>query len=123
MFFRSAFAKNTKKLFKTANTVWLSLLILVFFTSQIWVNLMSRFMSEKVINNIDTHYVDVLKTNNINLSKEDNNKIDLFIEKQIDGINKTIFVYGIISLGFILLVLTIMFSIYKIIRKREEQEE
>lgn len=121
--FRMSPVNKTKKIINITNSIWICLLILILFTSQIWINLNSNFVSQKVVKNIDANYVEVLKSYNINLSNKEYDKIDAFIKNQIQQIDNTIFTHGLLTLGFILIVLTIMFSIYRVIRKKIEQEE
>lgn len=123
LIFRISPVNNTKKVINITNSIWIFLLLLVMFTSQIWINLTSKFVSQKVVTNIDSNYVDVLRSYNINLSKEELYNIDSFLKNQINQIDNTIFTHGIQTLCFILIVLTIMFSIYKVVRKKREQEE
>ncbi len=120
--FRLSPVNKTRRVINVTNSIWIFILLLILFTSQIWINLNSKFVSQKVINNIDANYVEVLKSYEINLSNKEYNKIDVFLKNQIQQIDDTIFTHGLLTLGFILIVLTIMFS-YKIIRKKIEQEE
>ena len=103
IFFRYVFAKNPQKHLNIANVVWISLLILILFTSEIWVNKTSKAVSKDIAANISEYYK--IQTKDRDDTKINLSGTDSYLNKEISKLDNTISFYGIIQLSIVVFVL------------------
>ena len=121
LFFRHVYAKNPQKHMNVANVVWISMLVLILFTTGIWTNQSSKTISNDIVTNIHKYYYEIMKDSDHKETSLEAAQTDLYLNGQITKLNNTISFYGMVQLGVVILVLVLMFNIYTIVRKREEQ--
>ncbi|MBR1635284.1 MAG: amino acid permease [Lachnospiraceae bacterium] len=119
VYFRYVFEKDTERRFGKSMIVWIGLLFLIFFTSLLWVRQATNDMTERVITNISEYY-------------EEHNPVsdpptiaatERYLEEQMEEANHLLVRNSIIQMGLIVATLAIMFSLYSMIVRREEEAE
>lgn len=114
VFFRKVFTSHLSKELSKSNLIWILLLFLVFFTSQIWINQSTNTVFQEVLKNVKNHYNTMIISNGIPLSNEENLKNNQLIDIQIQSINKVMVLNSFIQLSLVVFTLILIFNIYTV---------
>lgn len=119
LYFRFVFENDREKRFGQSTVVWITLLFLIFFTSLVWVKSATDDMTTRVVGNISHFY----EEQNAGHSEEDIAKAHEFIGDQLLQVDRTLTRNILVQMALNIISLTIMFSIYSIMSRREKQAE
>lgn len=120
LYFHYLFKKDTEWKFANSTVVWIALLFLIFFTTLLWTRKAAHQTTEEVLHRlIDFDNVQFV-SHGIFLEKTEEAEIDYFLQVQLDEVNKAMMVNLMIQMGFIIITLIILFSLYSLIIKRQK---
>ena len=118
-YFRFVFEKDEKKRFGKSTIVWITLLFLIFFTSVMWVKKSTDDMTIETINNISSYYMEKNQGEDPEVLLE----TEIYVQGQITSVDKRLTRNIVIQMILNAISLSIMFSIYSIMSKREKQAQ
>ena len=119
VYFRHVFEKDDERRFGKSMIVWIGLLFLIFFTSLLWVRQATDDMTKMVITNISDYYEEHNPVNDPQTIVD----TERYLAEQMEDANHLLMRNSIIQMGLIVATLAIMFSLYSMIIKREEEAE
>ena len=123
IFYRFLFKRDTERRFGKSIIVWISMVFMLFFISQIWVRETANTITERTENSIEEYYYGELSEDGIEVNDDIRNKIDKFITKELKIFNDEIYVVSIVQMTLILIALVIMINIFYIMQRREREVE
>ena len=118
IYFRFLFDRDREKRFGKSTVVWVSVLLLIFFTSLMWIKKSMDEMTTNVVSNIRNYY-EGLGSNNLAMTLRTEN----FINTQFKYADRTMTVNSVVQMVIIITSLMIMLSLYSIIARREREAE
>ena len=121
--FRIIFQRDKERRFGKSIIVWLVMLLLIFFSSLIW---MRQTMSENfngALKNITQYFTVELENYGLNPQISQRQQEENYIKAQMDNIESSIFANSLVQVAFLVFTLFIMFNVYAIMRNRERSAE
>lgn len=115
LWFRFVFENDKEKKFGKSTIVWLTLLFLVFFTSLVWVKRATDDMTIEVVKNIQGFY----EAQNVGRDIDLIEKTEIYIQNQLRNVDWVLTRNSMIQMALNIISLLIMFSIYRIMSRRE----
>ena len=122
-FLHYIFQRDDKRRFGQSTITWIVLLAMIFVTSTLWLKQATQDITVQVLNNLDAYYVEEVRNQGVNLSGEDRDEASSYIESQLMVVEKALLGHSFLQVILISISLFIMFSIYKLIRRREQKME
>ena len=119
LYFRIVFEKDSQRRFGRSTIVWISLLFLIFFTTQVWVKNATDDMTLEAIGNISAFY----ETRSGEKDPLVVKATEDYIHQQLSDVDRRLLRNSFIQMGLNVISLVIMFSIYSIISRREKKAE
>lgn len=119
VFFLYVFGEDKAKRFGKSTVVWIGLLVLIFFTSLMWIKQATEDMTSTVVENISAFY----EERNSNNGPEIGADTERYLVEQMDTAKRMQTRNSVVQMLLIVASLAIMFSIYHIMSKREKQSE
>ena len=116
LWFRLVFERDADRKYGKSTIVWITLLFLIFFTSLMWVKRATDDMTTEVIGNIKQYY----ESQNAGKDLSTIEKTELYIQEHLINVDWVLTRNSLIQMGLIIVSLVIMFSIYRIMSKREK---
>ena len=123
IFFRRLLNFDDEKRFGKSVVVWIVMLFLIFFGSVMWMRQSNNQSMEAIVHNVSTFYSDELAEQGIAKSKYRQEREGRYLKGQLKDIRTSLLNHSIIQMILIMLSLSIIFNIYSILRRREEQAE
>jgi diguanylate cyclase (GGDEF)-like protein len=123
LFFRHVFGKDSTRRFGKSIVVWIVLLVLILFVSIMWMQQANNRAIEQTQDNISSMYSSEFDAYNIRQSAEEKAEIHDFVEKQMDTLNRTLLVNNLIRIVLIMTAITIIFTVYQLMNKRQREFE
>ena len=119
IYFRFLFDRDTKNRFGKSTVVWVSVLILIFATSLMWIKKTMDEMTLNIVENIRKYYESLGFSGNMAVIRRTEN----FMDSQLRYADRTMTWNSIVQMMIIVLSLIIMLSLYAIIERRERKAE
>ncbi|WP_081748992.1 amino acid permease [Butyrivibrio sp. FCS014] len=119
IYFRFLFDKDTKKRFGKSTVVWVSVLLLIFATSLMWIKKSMDVMTLNLVQGIREYYESLGFSENMSVLR----RTEDFIDAQLRYADKTMFWNSVVQMIIITVSLAIMLSLYSIIARRERKAE
>lgn len=119
IYFRFLFDKDTKKRFGKSTVVWVSVLLLIFATSLMWIKKSMDVMTLNLVQGIREYYESLGFSENMSVLS----RTEDFIDAQLRYADKTMFWNSFVQMIIIIVSLAIMLSLYSIIARRERKAE
>ncbi|MBO6213907.1 MAG: amino acid permease, partial [Lachnospiraceae bacterium] len=123
LYFRFIYIRDEKRRFGTTIIVWIALLFLIYFTTNMWISSANEDMTTDVIANISEHYETRVESDDPEVMEEIEAETDGYLAGQLRRTELMQTRNGIIQLGIIFFSLLIMFSIFSTMSKREKKME
>ena len=123
IFFRYIFKKDNQRRFGKSTVVWIVLLLLIFFTSTIWMTEAARNTSKTVLKNLNAYYTEELTEHDISPSSGEKADSHYYLESQMDFVSSSLTKFNLMQMFLISVAIFIMFSIYNLMMKREKDME
>ena len=121
LYFRHVFGKDETRRFGKSIVVWIVLLILILFTSIMWMQQANDRAIEETKNSISNMYSAELESYNIQQSAEEKADIQGFVESKMDTLNRTLLVNNLIRIFLIMTAIAIIFTVYMLMNKRQRE--
>ncbi len=119
IYFRFLFDRDTKKRFGKSTVVWVSVLLLIFATSLMWIKKSMDVMTLNIVGSIRKYYESLGFSGNMSVLR----RTEDFINSQLRYADRTMTWNSIVQMIIIIVSLTIMLSLYAIIARREQAAE
>ena len=119
VFFLYVFNADRAKRFGKSTVVWIGLLFLIFFTSLMWIKQATKDMTASVAENISAFYEERNPDNDPKTTAE----AERYLSEQMHTANRVQTRNSVVQMLLIVASLAIMFSVYRIMSKREKQSE
>ena len=119
VYFRILFAKDDDKRFGKSTVAWIGLLFLIFFTSLMWVRHSTDDTMRMVVDNVSDYYEEENSLNDPSIIAD----TEKYISEQMSKAQHIQTRNAIIQMCIIIASLSIMFSIYSTMSKRERSME
>ena len=119
VYFRYVFGKDKERRFGKSTVVWIALLFLIFFTSLMWVRQATADLTKEVVGNISEYYEDRNPNNDPAVISD----TERYLSEQMAHAERILTRNSIIQMILIVAGLTIMFSVYNIMTRRERKLE
>lgn len=116
LWFRFVFENDREKKYGNSTIVWLCLLFLIFFTSLVWVKRATDDIMILVVDNIKNYY----EGQNIGKDLDAIERTEIYIQNQLRSVDLSLNRNSMIQMGLNIISLVIMFSIYRIMSRREK---
>ena len=116
LWFRFVFEKDTERRYGKSTVVWVTLLFLIFFTSLMWVKRATDDMTKDVVGNIKDYYESQSTGKDIDTIE----RTEAYIQEQLVNVDHVLTRNSLIQMSLIIIALVIMFSIYRIMSRREK---
>lgn len=117
LFFRHVFGRDQKRRYGKSIIVWIFLIILIMFTSVIWMQQANSNAINTARDNISGKYVDELGE----VSSENPDAIDQYVGDQMSGLNRTLTQNNLIRIVLITAAVAILFTVYTLMSKRQRE--
>jgi signal transduction histidine kinase/CheY-like chemotaxis protein len=118
-FFRVVFKKDHR--FGNSSVVGIALLSLIFFALLMWVRQASFASVKESVNNISEYYMNIVSVQDPQIRENILNGSSTYIGEQLSAVKQALHENSLIQFFSMVLGLSIMFSVYSIIRRREIQ--
>lgn len=119
LWFRYMFKKKNHKLHNPSTLVWGAFLILIIYTSLIWVTQTAAEMEVRTSQNIENYYSEEVISSN----DEDLRDAEEYVQQELESTNRVLRHSSMIQIGFIVAAMLIIFNIYEIMQKRAAEME
>ena len=116
LWFRLVYEKDTDRKYGKSTVVWVTLLFLIFFTSLMWVKRATDDMTTLVIHDIKDYYESQSTGKDLSTIE----RTEAYIQEHLTNVDRVLTRNSLIQMGLIIISLLIMFSIYRIMSKREK---
>ncbi len=116
LWFRLVFERDADRKYGKSTIVWITLLFLIFFTSLMWIKRATDDMTTEVIGNIKQYY----ESQDTGKDLSTIEKTELYIQEHLINVDWVLTRNSLIQMGLIIVSLVIMFSIYRIMSRREK---
>ena len=117
------FRNDVRQRFGRSPVVWTGIVILIFFSSLMWVRLSAQRATAKTVHAIVDYSAQHCAKHHGGANEKLLHAEEGFITDQIDDLDTSRLRYDIIQMGLLTISLVIMFTLYAIQRRREEQLE
>ena len=114
------FKNDTRQRFGRSPIVWTGIVILIFFSSLMWVRLATQRATSRAVDSIVEYSAQHCKMYHGASDAKALHEEEGFIAGKMDVLNDDRLRYDIVQMGFLAFSLVIMFSLYAIQRRREE---
>ena len=121
LFFRRVFGKDDRRRFGKSFVVWVVLLLLIVFTSIMWMQEANSRAITQATENISEKYGDEIDQYNIAGTDEDKAEIKSFVDAQMSALNRTLIFNNYIRILLIATAVTIIFTVYSLMAKRQRE--
>ena len=119
VYFRFVFANDKEKRFGKSVLVWIMLLFVIFFTTLMWVKQATDDITEDLAEHISLYY----ENQNTEVDSQIRTETEQYLREQLTEADNKITRNSIIQMGLIMISLVIMFSVYRLMNKREQEIE
>ena len=120
LFYRFVFGRDQDQRFGHSTVVWITLLVMIFFMSHMWMRQASVDATKRSFSEIsDFHQKNCLA----GTDAESDNGWHGNMERQLDSVNGSLVHVGLVQAGLMAVSLAIMFSLYALLRRRERRLE
>lgn len=114
---------DTTRRFGKSMVVWIVLLALVYFTSTVWMRQATTAAAEKAIEPIHENYTQMLEENGVDITTSASANSIEYLEDVLSEVSDSMTTNMTIQTLLIVMALAIIFAIYRIMRRREQQIE
>ncbi len=121
--FRYIFQKDKKNHFGKSTIAWMALLFLIFFTSTMWLRQSTHDTTKTVLNNLNAYYLEELKEHGAMLNPREKDDAEYYLAGQMEHVSFSLTTFNALQMCLIVAALSIMFSIYNMMNKREKLME
>jgi signal transduction histidine kinase/CheY-like chemotaxis protein len=123
LLYRQVFKRDVHQRFGRSPVVWTGIVIMIFFSSLMWVRLSSQATTERTVSAIVSFSADHCRRMHGMANPEELQHEEEFVSGRMDDLNREQLVNDIVQMGLLSFSLVIMFSLYSIQRRREERLE
>ena len=123
LFFRKVFGSDLKHRFGKSIIVWIFLIILIMFTSIIWMQQANNSAIADARESISGMYAQELTESGAVLTAEDTAHIDGHIEEEMSSLNSSLIQNNIVRFIMISTAVLILFSVYTLMTRRQREFE
>lgn len=123
VYFRVIFGRDKERRFGSSTVVWLALLFLIFFTTLMWVRLVSATETEAVVDSVSEYYTEEMDEHGFTLDETHKAEETNYITEQLDRIGQVFTQSSLVQMLLIMFSLIMIFNIYEILNKRERDME
>ena len=117
IFFHHVFRRDKSRRFGKSTVVWITLLLMIFLTSIMWVRQATSEMMQTLVSDINGYYAE----HNPESSPEAIAEAQHYLDEKMAAANRTVTRNDFIQMSLIIIALFIMFNIYTTISSRERQ--
>ena len=121
VYFNFVFDKDKNNRFGKSTVVWMALIVLIFFSSLLWMQESIHEDAEMVIERICKFHKDELQSQGLKLLPSYDKIENEHLEAQMEAIRNSMMWHSLVQMSLIMLALVIMFRIYSLIRSREQR--
>ncbi len=123
VFFRYIFNRDVLRRFGQSTVVWLVFLLLIFFTSILWLRENTHENTGHVLHNLSNYNTEELAEHGIALTESEDAEAMSYIQTQMELVNTGLTKGNIVQMALITMALLILFNIYNMMMKRESDME
>ncbi|MCR5476552.1 MAG: amino acid permease [Lachnospiraceae bacterium] len=121
LFFRYVFSKDEKRRFGQSTAVWISLLFLIFCLSLLWFREATEETTSQVLGELSRYSGQVMTDHGVALDAKERQESAQFLDQQIEEVNRSLKKNSMLQMLIILVTLFLMFSVYSLMGKREQE--
>ena len=123
LFFRRVFGKDTRNRFGKSIVVWIVLLLLIMFTSVIWMQQENTKAITTVKDNISERYNEHIVEYHSEDSLIDEAGVEEFVAEKMDKLDSILLRNNLLRIGMIVIAVAIIFMVYSLMSKRQREFE
>ena len=117
------FRNDRSRRFGRSMIVWIVLLCLIYFTSTVWMMQATTAAAERAVEPIHENYLKMLEEQGVDITTSASKDSIEYLESVLDDVEHSMTTNLMIQTLLVLLALAMIFAIYSIMRKREQQIE
>ena len=123
VFFLFVFRRDTARRLGRSTVTWVVLLALIIFTSTVWMRQAVENKTDAAPALIRDHYAEKLKDAGVDAEILAGAEEDAYLNDKLDRIGDSLKTASLVQTGLIVVSLTMLFTIYAMMQKREKQME
>ena len=123
IFFRFLLYGDKERRFGQSTVVWIVILFLIFFTSTLWVREATQDTARMVIHDLSEYNTQELRNHRVALTPTEARDTEYYIQTQMDLVSQSLMKNSLLQMVLVMLTLAIMFSVYDLMQKREQEME
>ena len=119
--FRIVFRRDRTGNFGKQTVVWMFLLFIIFFASTMWMRLATNEITEAVVDEVSTYYVEEFESRGVYVDSLDQQKRLEYLEAETGKIRSALMTNSLAQMALLIVSLVLMFSIYSLMLRRERR--
>ena len=123
IYLRFVFERDTKNRMNRSTVVWMALLFLIFFFFLMWTQQTTNHNARVALDHISEAYTEEMEAQGVVRQAPRAEQDEAFLAQQMEKIENTLLRNTLIQMLMILIALSLMFSIYSQMRRRESKME
>ena len=119
--FRFVFNRDTQRRFGRSTVAWITLLFLILISSSMWIKQTTHDMMQDVVSDVNAFYTREMESMGIKRNRARREFEENYLYDQMDNVRSALLANTTIQLLLIAFSLAIMFNIYSVMRRREQE--
>ncbi|MCR5030011.1 MAG: amino acid permease [Selenomonadaceae bacterium] len=121
--FRFVFNRDTQRRFGRSTVAWITLLFLILISSSMWIKQTTHDMMQDVVSDVNAFYTREMESMGIKRNRARREFEENYLYDQMDNMRGALLANTTIQLLLIAFSLAIMFNIYSVMRRREQEAD
>ena len=121
--FRAILKRDEYKRLGRSTVAWIVLLVLIIFTSSVWMRQTTEASIEKSVSALQGYYTDQLEQAGVDLVSGASRPMYAYVRDVLDSVDSTVVISIVIQICLIITALAVLLDIYSHTQKREQKTE
>ena len=121
--FRYLLSRDNQRRFGQSTVVWIVMLFLIFFTSNLWIREATQDVTQTVLHNLNDYNTQELQEHDVTLTTVEMDDTEFYLQNQLESVNRSLMQNSSLQMILVMITLFVMFSIYDMMKKREQEME